>query len=109
MLNKHLLVVPHRLGRMELFDVGLATRQVPVAMFRVVVFEYHVVHICDLVAPEIISEVRRICPHCLIAFVYAGEPQEEPLADVSLDVTRGNDPLVHWLEDRLPRDRSSAA
>jgi hypothetical protein len=65
------------------------------------------------VEPEVrriaIEAIRTLCPHCLIAFVYVGQPQQEPLADISLDVTRGNEPLVNWLQNRLPRKSNSAA
>jgi hypothetical protein len=52
----------------------------------------------------IITELRRLCPGCLICFVYAApDDGKEPLADVSLDVTKGPEPLIMFLEDRLPK------
>jgi hypothetical protein len=58
---------------------------------------------------KIISEIRRICPSCLICFVYEGPPiHREPLADVCLDVTAGPEPLVTFLQDRLPERQASA-
>ncbi len=58
---------------------------------------------CDL-RRNLIAELRRICPGCLICFVYA-EPDTtgEPLADLSLDLTRGPEPLVLALEERLSK------
>ena len=56
----------------------------------------------------IIADLRRVCPGCLICFVYAApETKGEPLADVSLDVSQGPEPLVAYLKDRLPRRRAS--
>jgi len=55
----------------------------------------------------LIKELRRLCPGCLICFVYAApESEGEPLADVSLDVTKGPEPLIVFLEDRLPKSPS---
>lgn len=52
----------------------------------------------------IIEEVRRVCPRCLIGFVYAApDTHGEPLADFSLDVTYGPEPLISELQERLPR------
>jgi hypothetical protein len=52
----------------------------------------------------IIEAVRRLCPGCVIVFVYAKpETTGEPLADVSLNVTNGPEPLIHDLQERLPR------
>ena len=55
-----------------------------------------------------IAELRRLCPGCLICFVYV-LPDEgvEPLADISLDVTNGPEPLIRFLEERLPREKSA--
>ncbi len=52
----------------------------------------------------LITELRRVRPGCLICFVYE-KPDEgtEPLSDVSLDVTKGPEPLITFLQDRLPR------
>lgn len=59
------------------------------------------------VEPEIrrtaIGMLRRLCPSCVIAFVYTGKEQREPLADCSLDVSRGNEPLIAMLQSRLPK------
>ena|ERR1700751_2665144 len=53
---------------------------------------------------NIIADLRRLCPGCLVCFVYATpETEGEPLADVSLDVTKGPEPLIVFLEDRLPK------
>src|SRR5579863_9633021 len=47
----------------------------------------------------IISELRRLCPGCLVCFVYAApETEGEPLADASLDVTTGPEALILFLE-----------
>jgi hypothetical protein len=56
----------------------------------------------------LITELRRLCPDCLVCFVYE-KPDDgnESLADVSLDVTKGPEPLVTFLRDRLPRQQSS--
>ena len=51
----------------------------------------------------VIEAVRDVCPHCLVLFVYTGPTQIEPLADASIDVSRGNEPLVFLLRERLPR------
>jgi hypothetical protein len=56
----------------------------------------------------IVEMLRRLCPHCLIVFAYVGERQSEPLADVSLDVTNGNEPVINFLQDRLPRQQHAA-
>ena len=59
---------------------------------------------------EIIAQLRQACPNCVICFVYAAPDQEgEPLADVSLDVTRGPEPLIVALQKRLPRITNEAA
>ena len=53
---------------------------------------------------SIIAEVRRACPKCLVGFVYAApDTRGEPMADFSLDVTAGPEPLVLELQERLPR------
>jgi len=55
---------------------------------------------------QIITELRRLSLGCLICFVYAAPDTEgEPLADVSLDVTKGPEPLIVFLEDRLRKKR----
>ncbi len=57
----------------------------------------------------VIQAVRRVCPGCPVLFVYFGYvPQEEPLADVSIelnDVGR----LVEVLRDRLRRRGGAVA
>ncbi len=55
------------------------------------------------VRKTLIYAIRHLCPNCLIYFVFIGEYQEEPLADASIDVTTGNDPLVRELQRKLPR------
>jgi hypothetical protein len=55
------------------------------------------------VRAPVIEAVRQICPECFVLFVYTGSPQSEPLADVSIDVGESNEPLLRWLETRLPR------
>jgi len=56
----------------------------------------------------LIMDLRRVCPDCLICFVYgAPETKGEPLADVSLDVSSGPESLVRYLQDRLPREKVS--
>ncbi len=55
----------------------------------------------------IVEMLKRLRPHCIIVFVYVGEQQSEPLADVSLDVTNGNEPVVAFLQDRLPRKHAA--
>jgi hypothetical protein len=53
---------------------------------------------------RIIGELRRILPDCVICFVYAApDKTREPLADVSIDVTHGPEPLILALQERLPR------
>ena len=57
---------------------------------------------------SIIKDVRHLCPNCLVCFVYvAPETQEEPLANVSLDMTNGPEPLVIYLQEQLPRQKAS--
>ena len=57
---------------------------------------------------QLIVELRRWCPRCLICFVYQlPDEGKEPLADASLDVTKGPDPLITFLEERLPRNKSA--
>jgi hypothetical protein len=57
---------------------------------------------------KIIAELRRLCPDCLICFVYQQPDNgKEPLADVSLDVTKGPEPLILFLQERLPRENSA--
>ncbi len=52
----------------------------------------------------IIEAIRRLCPECLIVFVYAdGENGGEPLADVEVEVTDGLQQLIEELQHRLPR------
>jgi len=56
----------------------------------------------------LIMDLRRVCPDCLICFVYAApETKGEPLADVSLNVSSGPESLVRYLQDRLPREKVS--
>jgi hypothetical protein len=55
----------------------------------------------------IIEMVRKLCPHCVIAFVYIGAQQREPLADVSLDVSAGNESIIRVLQQRLPREKAA--
>jgi len=55
---------------------------------------------------EIIADLRRLRPSCLICFVYTvPDGGKEPLADVSLDVTNGPEPLIAFLQERLPRQK----
>ncbi|MBV9087779.1 MAG: hypothetical protein JOY79_09865, partial [Acidobacteriaceae bacterium] len=57
----------------------------------------------------LITAIRQLCPKCVIFFVYAAPDTEgEPLADVSIDVTHGPDPLIMALQERLPRPASAA-
>ena len=56
------------------------------------------------VRESIIQEVRQLCPKCVICFVYAApDTAGEPLADISLDVTKGPEPLVVVLQEWLPK------
>jgi hypothetical protein len=57
-----------------------------------------------LLRKALIIELRRRCPNCIVCFVYVDDfkTQEEPLADVSLDVTHGSGPLLIALQERLP-------
>lgn len=58
----------------------------------------------------IIQAIRRVCPACIVVFVYLGmESGPEPLADVSLDVTNGAQNLIAELQTRLPRVHRDAA
>ncbi len=67
-----------------------------------------VVVICQSVEPEdrkrIIQAIRRTC-HCPIVFVSVGlePPQEEALADVSIDVTKGTEALLIALQELLSK------
>ena len=50
----------------------------------------------------IIAEIRRLCPGCIVIFVYhRPNDADEPLADASIDVTSGSEPLVNELRARL--------
>lgn len=50
----------------------------------------------------IIEQVRANAPEAVIVFVYvSSESIEEPLADFSVDVTSGPEPLIRALEERL--------
>ncbi len=52
----------------------------------------------------VIQAIRRVCPQCVIVFVYlADESGEEPQADISIDVTHGAEVLISELQTRLPR------
>jgi hypothetical protein len=52
----------------------------------------------------LVEAIRRSSPKCVILFVYtSAETQDEPLADASLDVTNGPEPLLAELQERLPR------
>lgn len=56
----------------------------------------------------VIGELRIVCPGCLVCYVYTvPETRGEPLADVSLDVTAGNEPLIAYLQEQLPRRKAS--
>jgi hypothetical protein len=58
----------------------------------------------------LIAEGRRLCPKCLVCFVYAAPDKSgEPLADVSLDITKGPEPLILALQERLPRIEAKAS
>jgi hypothetical protein len=57
----------------------------------------------------LIEAIRKLCPACIVLFVYASPDTEgEPLADVSLDVNGGTEPLIRALRQRLPRQASAA-
>lgn len=59
------------------------------------------------VEPEVratlIEAIRRVCPRCTVLFVYTGEGEVEPAADISLDVSRGNETIITYLQTRQPR------
>ncbi len=58
----------------------------------------------------LIRDLRRVCPNCVICFVYAApEKTGEPLADISVDVTGGPEPLITALQDRLPERLADAS
>ncbi len=62
------------------------------------------------VRKSIIRRLRRTLPDCVICFVYAApDTSGDPLADVSLDVTRGPEQLIVALQERLPRPANRAA
>ncbi len=53
---------------------------------------------------SLIAELRSMRPQCVICFVYAAPEKEgEPLADMSIDITNGPEPLIRALQERLPR------
>jgi hypothetical protein len=57
----------------------------------------------------IIEAIRRVCPECIIVFAYASpDTAGEPLANVSIDVTHGAEPLIDELQNRLPQARGTA-
>ena len=59
---------------------------------------------------SIIEKIRAAYPQCIVCFVYAA-PQAtgEPLADVSVDVTREPERLIIALQERLPNDEARAS
>ena len=58
----------------------------------------------------VIAELRCECPDCIICFVYVAPHKDgEPLADVSLDVTHGPEPLILTLQEKLPKTSLKAA
>jgi hypothetical protein len=59
------------------------------------------------VRAQIIKRIRRLSPRCGIIFVFVGAEQQEPLADISIDVTTGDEPLVHALEQLFARNAES--
>ncbi|MBV9087465.1 MAG: hypothetical protein JOY79_08280 [Acidobacteriaceae bacterium] len=55
----------------------------------------------------LIKAIREARPSVPILFAYAGDPtQEEPLADVSVDVTAGTTPIVIALEELLSKAKA---
>lgn len=61
------------------------------------------------VRKSIIRDLRRICPGCVICFVYvAPETNGESLADASLDVTNGPEALIRLLQERLPQNSKAS-
>jgi hypothetical protein len=61
------------------------------------------------VRKSIIRDLRRICPGCMICFVYAApEIKGESLADASLDVTKGPEVLIRLLQERLPKNSKAS-
>jgi DNA-binding NtrC family response regulator len=59
---------------------------------------------------SLIADIRRLRPQCIVCFVYAAPDQAgEPLADLSIDVTSGPEPLVLALQERLPRTGAKAS
>jgi len=59
---------------------------------------------------QLIKKVRKVCPNCLVVFVHAVPGvQTEPLADISIDVSRGLEPLITVLSERLSRSERYAA
>ena len=63
--------------------------------------------VSSAVRKSLITVLRHLCPSCVVCFVYAASrATEEPLADVSLDVTSGSEPLLMALQERLMRKRS---
>ncbi len=58
----------------------------------------------------LIAQLRRLSSKCVICFVYQAPDREgEPLADVSLDVTKGPEPLILALQERLPKAARKAS
>jgi hypothetical protein len=58
----------------------------------------------------IVEAIRRLCPECMIVFVYRRpNDADEPLADVSVDVTDGPELLVNELRTRLPLVHKTSA
>ncbi len=73
--------------------------------------DFDAVVIGHSVAPKmrsaIIEVLRRCCPNRPILFVYTGDFQSEPLADASLDVTGGAQPLIDAIREKLERSQAA--
>ena len=68
----------------------------------------------DSIPPEeratLIAELRRVCHKCLIVVVYAVKGlEQDPSADLNVDVSLGPETLIKALGERLPRAEGSVA
>ncbi len=90
---------------------GAVPREPREAVFLALLHSFDAVVVGHSVEPEtrehLIRRLRDLKPGAPIIFVYKDQKVEEPLADVSVDVTDGPVPLVTALDKRLRRAQSA--
>jgi DNA-binding response OmpR family regulator len=73
--------------------------------FDAVIIGHSVEH---LTRTRLIEHFRRWKPNICIVFVYAGERENEPLADESVDITAGPTSLLFSLDTLLRKSKSES-